>query len=85
MGAHSMQSLHACCCCCCCFPGELICSVCGSEAAANMMAITGPPPSAEDWEMVPQQLQQHTKGARFFGWQPYSKYKESLSESFFEW
>lgn len=50
-----------------------------------MMAITGPPPSAEDWEMVPQQLQQHTKGARFFGWQPYSKYKESLSESFFEW
>lgn len=65
--------------------GELVCSVCGSEAAANMMAITGPPPTAEEWGRVPQPLQHHAKGARFFGWEEYSKYKGRLSESFFEW
>lgn len=65
--------------------GQLVCSVCGSEAAANMMAISGPQPSAGDWTNVPEQVQQFAKGSRFFGWQPYSKYKESLSTAFFEW
>lgn len=62
-----------------------MCSSFTATDTANLLALSGPPPTPEQWARVPDVLQEHARGGRFVGWQTHGAYREGLKSTFFDW